>query len=110
MSFGQKAVIFIGMLAIASMVAYPPWMGVFVREGDDLREFVGYEWYLEPPGYPAVREAIFAYENGGLIECRYLFSAYIDTRRLTIQILLCLIVVVGGVALQVRSPSRNAVG
>ena len=108
-----KAVIFLGMLAIACMVAYPPYTGVQPLSGDNVRQFMGYAPFLHPPGPAEVHEFLLDKRavSENLIESyRRRCSAYIDTRRLTIQVSLCLLMVIGGVLLQARSPSRNAVG
>jgi len=107
----QQIIVLAGCLLVAGMALFPPYLGVALREGDNLTRFIGYYCILSPPGPRAVYEKLYGkpFVAGyyGPYESRY--TSQIDMQRLAVQVIAILVVTTGlGFALKEPSKSQQA--
>ena len=44
----QRITVTIGIITFALASLFPPFTGIYLREGDDLTRFIGYHWIFSP--------------------------------------------------------------
>jgi len=55
----QQAVIWMGMAFLTCAALYVPYDGVYVREGDNLRNYMGYRFFFQQPTQTEVYHVVF---------------------------------------------------
>ncbi len=95
MTKNQKIVIGVGIAAIVLMVLFPPYIGVILREGDNPKRFIGYSSFFSPPKASTIYEAVTGKPVPEYRKTSMLITSYIDSQRLTIQIAVCVLTIVG---------------
>ena len=90
----QQIIILAGCGLIAAMALFPPYLGVELRSGDNLRRFIGYNCILSPP----VPKTVYQKLKGKPFD-RWTstdrYTSQIDEQRMEIQIGVVVLVVIG---------------
>jgi hypothetical protein len=89
----QKIVISIGIAVIVLMALFPPYTDVVLRDGDNLKSFCGYSSFFSPPKPSRYRGSRHNY--------------YIDSQRITIQIIVCILTTIGVVLILGNSKEKS---
>jgi hypothetical protein len=104
----QQIIVLAGCLLVAVMALFPPYLGVALREGENLTRFIGYYCILSPPEPRAVYEKLYGkpFESGPYsrpVESRY--TSQIDMQRLAVQVI-AILVVTTGLGFALKEPSK----
>lgn len=85
MTRGQKFVVFLVALAVAAQLQFPPYEGVLLGEGDNVKRFIGFSHLNYPPNEP--KEADWPLNMRSLSVGPYRYNPHVDLVRLTLHLL-----------------------
>ena len=87
----QKIVIYIGIFLILVIGLFPPYIGVYYSEDYNIQRFIGYHFLFSSPSSNTIAK-IFGYKDAGPIYC---YSSFIDKTRISIQMFICFLLIIG---------------
>jgi threonine/homoserine efflux transporter RhtA len=93
----QKTSVLFGVALVLLCGLYPPYEGVWTREGDDLTKYMGYSFLFAPPSQKQVYRAITGMPLSTSIPQSQLshFSSNIVTSRVWLQVVTVVIAAAG---------------
>jgi hypothetical protein len=110
MNFRQKIIVGLGTLLILITGLYPPYEGVYIREGDNLKIFLGYHRFFDPPTPHQVAARFPEYNSRrriGEIPKELKCRAYIDIKRAAFQIVIIILTTAGIVIILEQKRKKN---